>query len=206
MVKAVVILVALAALAASGAARAESLSGSVLINALRQGGYVILMRHASSPRTPPAAGDADLDNIKLERQLDETGRDTARAMGEALKTLRIPIGQVWSSPTYRALETVRLAALPTPKTAVELGDGGQNMQAAAASQAAWLRSKVADPPRAGTDTIIVTHLPNIMAVFGQSVSGLADGEALILRPDGEGGAQIVGRAKIEDWPVLAAQP
>ncbi len=206
MVKVVAILCALAALALGGAAQAAPLSGPALVAALHQGGYVLLMRHASSPRTPPASGEADPDNTKLERQLDETGRDTARAMGAAFKALRIPIGLVWSSPTYRALETVRLAELPTPRTAVELGDGGQSMQATAASQAAWLKTKIAEPPRAGTDTIIVTHFPNIMAIFGQAVAGMADGETLILHPDGKGGTEIVGRVKIEDWPVLAAQP
>jgi hypothetical protein len=47
-------------------------------------------------------------------------------MGKAIKTLGIPVGEVWSSPTYRALETVRLASLPNPTTAVELGDNGQS--------------------------------------------------------------------------------
>ncbi|HUZ13846.1 MAG TPA: histidine phosphatase family protein [Caulobacteraceae bacterium] len=206
MVKVVAMLCAVVALINSGAARADALPGPALVSALRQGGYVMLMRHASSPRTLPTASEADPDNVKLERQLDETGRDTARAMGTALKTLRIPVGAVWSSPTYRALETVRVAALPTPRTAVELGDGGQSMQATAANQSAWLARKVAEPPRVGTDTIIVTHMPNIMALFGQAVAGLADGETLVLRPDSKGGTEIVGRVKISDWPVLAAQP
>jgi phosphohistidine phosphatase SixA len=206
MIKAIAIFCALAALALGGAARADSLSSTALVTALHQGGYVLLIRHANSPQTTPAAGEADADNVKLERQLDETGRDKARAMGVALKTLRIPIGVVWSSPTYRALETVRLAELPTPRTAVELGDGGQSMQATAASQAAWLKTKIADPPRAGTDTVIVTHMPNIVAVFGQTAAGLADGETLVLRPDGKGGAAMVARVKIEDWPVLVMPP
>jgi hypothetical protein len=29
---------------------------------------------------------------------------------------------------------------------------------------------------------------------------VADGEALILRPDGAGGAQVLARDKIEEWP------
>src|SRR6185295_5455968 len=89
----------------TGTAQAEPLSGSALVTALRQGGYVLLMRHASSPPTPPTAGSAEHDNTKLERQLDETGRSSAQAMGGAIKALSIPVGEVWSSPTYRAQET-----------------------------------------------------------------------------------------------------
>jgi hypothetical protein len=33
-------------------------------------------------------------------------------------------------------------------------------------------------------------------------SGLADGEALIFGPDGKGGATLVARVKIEEWPGL----
>ena len=64
------------------------------------------MRHASSPRQAPSKEVANADNTKLERQLDETGRRGATTMGEAIRVLRIPIGVVLTSPTYRAMETV----------------------------------------------------------------------------------------------------
>lgn len=56
------------------------------------------MRHASSPREPPDAAHTDAENAADERQLDENGRASARAMGEALRGLHIPIGDVLSSP------------------------------------------------------------------------------------------------------------
>lgn len=180
-------------------AHADSLSGADLVAALREGGYVLVMRHARSPSTPPDAATAEHDNTRLERQLDESGRNSAQAMGRAIKTLGIPIGEVWSSPTYRALQTVRLADLPNPKTAVELGDGGQSMQPVLKGQTVWLQAKLAETPRAGANTIIVTQLPNIAEAFGQNAAGLEDGEALIIRP---GANQIVGRVKIGEWPAL----
>jgi hypothetical protein len=192
----------LAGILVTNTVQADALSGAAVVTALRQGGYVLLMRHASSPPAPPAAGSTEPDNTKLERQLDGTGRRSA--MGGAIKTLSIPIGEVWSSLTYRALE-VRLASLPNPTTAVELGDGGQSMQAISKGQTVWLQAKVAERPRAGTNTIIVTQFPNIAEAFGQEASGLAEGEALIIRPDGAGADEIVGRVKIEEWPALASQ-
>jgi phosphohistidine phosphatase SixA len=91
----------------------------------KKGGYVLVMRHASSPREVPDKQAANADNSKPERQLDEVGRNTAIAMGKALRDLRIPIGNVLSSPTYRALETVRLAQFGAPQTFAELGDNGR---------------------------------------------------------------------------------
>src|SRR5688572_2428883 len=83
---------------------AQSKPSADLIATLRQGGYVLVMRHASSPREVPTAQTANADNPKLERQLDQHGRAGAAAMGQALGDLKIPVGDVFTSPTYRALE------------------------------------------------------------------------------------------------------
>ena len=188
------------ALVRGNCARA-GLHGEALVKALQKGGYVLVMRHASSPREVPDKQTANTDNSKPERQLDESGRKSAVAMGKALRDLRIPIGNVLSSPTYRALETVRLAQFGTPHTFAELGDNGQSMQDGTPAQAAWLQKQVARFPTA-TNTIVVTHLPNIVGAFPQLASGLADGEALIFGPDGKGQAILVARVKIEEWPAI----
>jgi phosphohistidine phosphatase SixA len=180
---------------------AQTLAPMDLVTSLREGGYVIVMRHASSPRETPTRETARPDNVKLERQLDEAGRNAATAMGRALRDLQIPVGDVLSSPTYRAMETVRLAALPNPQPVAELGDGGQSMQVAADAQATWLRERTTRAPTAG-NTILVTHNPNLTRAFPDWGSTVADGEAVIFRPDGKGGATIVTRIKIEDWQRL----
>jgi phosphohistidine phosphatase SixA len=190
-----------AMLSLSGTAHAQDLHGEALVKALQKGGYVLVMRHASSPREVPDKQAANPDNSKPERQLDEVGRNTAIAMGKALRDLRIPIGNVLSSPTYRALETVHLAQFGAPQTFVELGDNGQSMQGGTPAQAEWLQKQVAHLPT-GTNTIIVTHLPNITGAFPQFASGLADGEALIFGPDANGKPILVARVKIEAWPAL----
>jgi len=175
--------------------------------ALRKGGYVIVMRHASSPQTPPEAAAANADNIQRERQLDEVGRRTAQEMGEALRRLGIAIGDVLSSPTYRALETVRLARLGEPKPRPELGDSGASMQSQAdGRRGAWLRARSAEAPPPGRNTVIVTHSPNIKEAFPDLTPGLADGEALVFHPDGHGGAPLVARVKIEEWQRMPAAP
>lgn len=182
-------------------ASAQELQGKSLVSGLQRGGYVILMRHANAPRELPSAQAADPENVHLERQLDENGRTTAVAFGKALRDLKISIGQVLSSPTYRAFETARYAQLPTPRAIPELGDNGQSMQVTKESQAAWLQKHVTEFSP-GSNTIIITHQPNIAGAFPQWADGLSEGEALVLGPDGKGGARLVARVKIEDWPKL----
>jgi phosphohistidine phosphatase SixA len=179
---------------------AQVLTGPDLVAALRSGGLVIVMRHASSPRQPPAKEAAQPDNVTLERQLDAAGRASATAMGEALRRLKIPVGDVLTSPTFRARETVRYAQLGNAKAFDELGDGGQSMQGAAEKQGAWLREKAAASPR-GTNTILVTHMPNIARAF-PDIADVADGESLVFRPDGKGGSSLIGRIPIDAWGAL----
>jgi hypothetical protein len=100
-------LVALAALLAAAPLAGQTLPRNQLAAALRAGGYVIVMRHANSPRQGLDAATANPDNTRRERQLDEAGRRDATAMGAALKRLQIPFNEVLASPTYRALKTAR---------------------------------------------------------------------------------------------------
>lgn len=200
-VRSAIPLTALYALLLTGQPQAQPLSGEALLKSLRQGGHVIVMRHTSSPRQAPDKQTANADNSNFERQLDAAGRSGATAMGEAFRRLRIPVGVVLSSPTYRALETVRYAKFGNPQTHPELGDGGQSMQAGTEAQATWLRQKAGQFPR-GTNTLIVTHQPNIAGAFAQLAADVADGEALVFGPDGKGGSALVARVKIEDWPRM----
>ena len=194
------------ALAGTAAVHASDLKDSALLSALRHGGCVILMRHASSPSWRPSAAAAAPGNPDLERQLDDDGLTAARAMGAALKRLGIPIGEVLSSPTFRARETISAAGLPSPRIAEQLGDAGHSMsRPAVAGWSSWLRHTVARPPSMGSNTLIVTQMPNISAAYGRIASALKEGGALIFRPDGHGNAQLLATMQISDWPQLASQ-
>ena len=106
------------------------------MHSLERGGYVIVMRHASSPSEPPAKESADAENTRDERQL--------------------------SSPAYRALETVKYAQLGTARSYAELGDNGKSMQGGTEAQAHWLQNKVTQfhPARTGSSspTIPISRL------------------------------------------------
>ena len=76
--------------------------------ALRRGGVVLAFRHARAPGTfdPPGMR---LDRCETQRNLDETGRAQARALGEALRAAGLRPARVRSSPWCRCLDTARLA-------------------------------------------------------------------------------------------------
>lgn len=174
------------------------LENDVLTN-LQEGGNVLVMRHASSPRELPSAETADPGNEDLERQLDDEGKASAAAMGEALRRLGIDVAHVVSSPTFRAMETARYAGLGEPATNAALGSGGATMQATEAEAATWLREQVATIPPDGSNVLLITHTPNLRAAFGDDAVGIAEGEIMVFRPDGVGGFSLLGRVGIEEW-------
>jgi phosphohistidine phosphatase SixA len=182
-------------------AHGQVLQGSDLTRALEGGGYVIVMRHASSPRSTPNPEERAPGNTKSERQLDQSGIEAAKQMGVALRRLDIPIGVVYSSPTFRALETIRFANLGRAVVVRELGDNGMSMTSTSVEQTSWLRKAVTHF-ESKKDVFIVTHMPNIVAAFPDGSAGLGDGEALMFGPDGQGGARIVARIKIDEWSRL----
>lgn len=196
-----VVVAALAVVMAPDGAIAQMLDGSMLVAALRKGGHVIVMRHARSPGQPPAGSALHPDNVGGERQLDEAGRAAATAMGDAIRELRVPIGDVLTSPTFRARETARYAGFANGHAYDELGDGGASMKQADDARAEWLRRKAGERPAAGANTLIVTHQPNIARAFPDAAN-VAEGEALVFEPDGKGNARLVARVPIDRWSSL----
>ena len=53
----------------------------------------------------------------------------------------------------------------------------------------------------GTNTIIVTHMPNISRAF-PDWAAVADGETVVVGRDEKGMPRALGRIRIEEWPEL----
>jgi Histidine phosphatase superfamily (branch 1) len=79
-----------------------------LWNDLRQGGYVLLIRHADAPGTfdPPGF---KLGVCSTQRNLSEEGRAQSRRLGELFRSKNVPIAQVFSSEWCRCIDTATLA-------------------------------------------------------------------------------------------------
>jgi hypothetical protein len=58
---------------------------------------------------------------------------------------------------------------------------------------------VATSPAPGTNTLVVTHKPNILDVFGNDWFEVKEGEASIFKPDGSGNYALIARVQIGQW-------
>src|ERR1043166_1297122 len=94
--------------ATSTSIRAQAVDVAALSELLKQGGYVIVFRHGATNRDQADTDPLNHDNVAKQRLLSESGRETARRVGEAFNALRIPIGKIYTSRFNRAVETGKL--------------------------------------------------------------------------------------------------
>jgi phosphohistidine phosphatase SixA len=182
---------------------ARPVSAPQLAQLLRAGGYVLVMRHAESPLRRPSVLDAAPDNRRRERQLDAAGKASARVVGAGLRAFDIPIGAIFSSPTFRARETIRFAGLGKPILVPALAEGTRGMSGRAErSRVDWLRAAVRRLPPAGTNTLIVTHTPNIVSAFGRRAVDVEAAEILVFQPSPGHRTRLIGRIDARQWARL----
>jgi hypothetical protein len=85
----------------------------LLIEKLQQGGLNIFFRHAITPGKDPVKFNPPTerphDCSSGSRQLNDEGREQSRRIGQRIKELNIPIGEVYASGFCRCEETAKLA-------------------------------------------------------------------------------------------------
>ncbi len=177
------------------------------LGSLRLGGYVIVLRHGattSDMATDPMSSPAKQAAASGERQLSEAGRAQAKAVGEAMRKLKIPVGLVLTSPLQRAVDTGTLLGFGEVTVKPELAEAGSALSAEENKHRAdALRQLVAMYPPADNNLVIVTHKPNLIEAFGKDWSGISEGEASVFEPDLAGGAyKLVLRVRAEEWKAL----
>jgi phosphohistidine phosphatase SixA len=178
-----------------------------LVPMLREGGYTIVFRHGATDESQKDVYPFNFGDMTAQRQLSEKGRETARRIGAAMKQLRIPIGEVCTSRLNRAIETGKLLSGGEVDPLDALTDSGAGSAAAMANPAGAnakaglaLRELVNAVPKAGTNTVMVTHKTNIADAFGKEAGDVQEGEAFVYKPNGSAGpAELVGRVKAADW-------
>src|SRR4051812_29036308 len=67
------------------------------IKALQDGGHVVIFRHGATYRDQADADTLIISNVAKQSQLNAQGRALAHEIGEAMRKLKIPVGQVISS-------------------------------------------------------------------------------------------------------------
>jgi phosphohistidine phosphatase SixA len=189
----------------SAAVHAQSSADDTgLATALRAGGLVILVRHGATFADQADTDPYNFDNISAQRNLNDNGKALARAFGEALRQAGVPVGKVYTSKFNRAYETATIAGFTDIEKTSDLTEGGLVVSPNENSRRAdALRKLLGTTPKPGTNTVLITHKPNILDALGKDWFDVKEGEASIFRPE-NGKYVLVVRLQMADWPRIAA--
>jgi len=148
---------------------------------LREGGQVVLLRHAQVTGTHDAA-NVDPENCATQRNLSERGRQQARKIGSLIAARAAPIDRVLSSRFCRAADTGRIAFRDNDIEKTDALDPPPADETAAAAQKDAVMELIRGFNGSG-NLVLITHLENITALTG---AGAREGEAVIVAERGEG--------------------
>ena len=127
----------------------------------------------------------------------------AGAFGDALRQVRVPVGKVYTSKYNRAYETAVIAGLANIEKTADITEGGlvvspnENNRRNEA-----LRKMLGTAPLPGTNTILITHKPNIIDALGKDWFDVKEGEASLFRPE-NGSYKLIARVQMDEWSRIA---
>ena len=161
---------------------------SVAWAALALGGHVAVIRHGNAP--PGRGGDPPgfkLEDCATQRNLDETGREQARALGKAFRERGVTVDRVLSSPWCRCVDTARLMAVGEVETSwalvPDLGSSTPRLTRLKEIVSAW---------RGPGTLVLITHALTVRPLVGILPE---QAETVVLKPapDSPQGGTVVGR-------------
>jgi phosphohistidine phosphatase SixA len=159
-----------------------------MIERMKAGGHILMIRHALAPGTGDPA-NFRIGDCSTQRNLNDRGRKQAKAIGDWLRSNGITSARVYSSQWCRCLDTAKLLEmgsveeLPALNSFYELTqDRDSNLKA--------LKTFIVQQPFDGVLIIMVTHFVTISAVASEAVSS---GEGVLLELNKDALYENVGR-------------
>lgn len=180
---------------------------SSLLDLLRNGGYILYVRHGEAT-VGEDQPDLSFQYCYTQRNLSIMGKRQAIYYGEVLRNLQIPVSYpILTSPFCRAVITAQLAfgrsIIQIDPFWVEVYNLSRNMSASEKERILdALRLKLEIIPPRGTNRVIIAHSFPMGVGLGQ----IPDMGTVIVKPLGPGnGYEIVAVLSLEDLANLSRQ-
>ncbi len=179
------------------------LKGAALIAALKQGGFVLYMRHAIST----VGSDGALittpnwwENCAIQRNIADTGRVQARKVGLAIRNLNIPVEEIKTSQFCRTRDTAHEMGLGPIEIVEDLNHAIGQRVGFDVNVARF--ALLARKPSLGSNVLLVSHTHGSPKTEERAMSAIQEAEIVVYRPNDKGGAEPIGRMLVSDWDAL----
>jgi phosphohistidine phosphatase SixA len=149
-------------------------------------------RHAITDRSPGDARRVDFQDRRTQRLLSPEGESQARRLGRILERQRVPIGEVLTSPYYRAADSAELA-FGRFEVRDALSQGGASED---------VRELLRSAPARGTNRVLMTHQGVLYGALPDVERGsIREGDCVIVEPLGDG-YDVLARLGPDEWEAL----
>ena len=189
----------------------NKLDDDALASALRDGGYVIYIRHAKTNKDwgDQVSPDLNLADCSTQRRLSDEGKADAKVIGEGIKAAGIPVGDVISSDYCRAYNTADLAfGRYTKNSNLNFLPCVECTPEEYKEYAARVAPLMSALPETGKNTVLVGHDDPFQGVTMPIIpeNGIYPapmGVAYIAKPLGDGKFDLVAKINPNQWQSLA---
>lgn len=182
-----------------------------LVGDLRKGGYVLFFRHAATDWSQRDVDYSDFENRAGQRNLSDAGKADAVSIGKAFKEMAIPVDSVFVSPMWRCRDTADLAFGRYEKRIELFGkvpvapDGSTGATEDRSKNRSARIGMLSTAPTSGMNRVLVGQQdPMLPIIPGLHRDELREGDALVIRPLGEGKFMVVAQVTVADWTRLAS--
>jgi phosphohistidine phosphatase SixA len=180
----------------------DKMDSSQLLGELQKGGYIIYFRHAQTEKDYADQVTANVNDCSTQRVLSEEGLQQALAIGDSFSSSEIPVGKVITSEYCRAWTTAALAfggdyEKDSALNFLPFEDYTDEQMEQMKANVTPLLTAVPDD---GTNNVIVGHDD----IF-ESATGIypdPQGMAYVVKPDGDGGFEVIANMLPEEWAEL----
>lgn len=172
------------------------------IEQLRQGGYVLYLRHGNTDNSrADRFPQVDLNDCNTQRVLNDAGRQLMREVGKAIRAARLPIGDIQVSPMCRTRESASLAFGEKFTVTEGLMYSANMTSEEKKPRLAALQKLLREPVPAGSNRLLLAHAPNLADLIGFFVK--PEGTMVIFAQDGSAGYRYVASVHPKMWADLA---
>ncbi|WP_455198452.1 histidine phosphatase family protein [Kaarinaea lacus] len=169
-----------------------------LLEKLRQGGYVVLMRHAFTDFSQFDTHPVNVEDCETQRNLSSAGREQSVTIGKAIRTLAIPVGNVFSSQFCRCIDTAELA-FGKHEARVRLSSFMQVPEEEKQRRVNYIKELLGTSPRPNTNTFLVTHRYMLKEASGVN---LTEGGSAVFHPEGDSQFTLIAIIPASRWHTL----
>jgi len=183
----------------------EKLVTPALMQKIRQGGYVLYMRHGYTDNSrPDRFPNIDLNDCNTQRPLSDAGRILMKQVGQAIRKAQIPLNEILVSPMCRTRESAELAIGNKFDSSEPLMYSANMTSEEKKPRIAALKKILAAAVKPGGNRLLIAHAPNMDDLIGFFIK--PEGTIIVFSQTGPEGFEYQASIHPDDWDRLDRSP